>query len=283
MSGKYRPIYNSKRRSRYTSRRKGYGIGGKIMICLALILAAIAVRLLFPDFTDSIYNKLFHQADYSAAFSSIGAGLNGDVSMKDALKDAYAYAFAGKSADTESQVNGDTDTETSVQVIEVYNGAQQDALAAFAENQQAFSDLDLPDDVTEDMLPLPFSETVWPVDGEILSGFGYRLDSGENTVEFHYGVDIAAAQGSEVVAFTDGTVSVVGTSTTAGNYVIIEHENAQSQYAHLDSVTVTSGQSVTAGQSIGTAGIDDKEQVYLHFQLEYDGKYINPEYYYSSP
>ena len=281
MSSQYRPYYGTKKRRRRRTSQKNSGISTKLLVCLFILFAAVAVRFLFPEFTGKIYDKLFQQADYSAAFSSIGAGLNGDISMKDALKDAYGYAFAGKSAQQEADADSSGgEDERPLQITEVFNGSVQEAAEAFAASQQEYSDLDIPEDAQTEVVSLPYTDMVLPVSGTVLSGYGYRLDPNENSVKYHYGVDIAVQEGETVSAFTDGIVTVVGTSTSMGNYVIIKHQNGETQYAHLNEVAVESGQSVQAGQSIGTSGSTGlTQQPCLHFELKFNGKYVNPEYY----
>ena len=74
----------------------------------------------------------------------------------------------------------------------------------------------------------------------------------------HKGTDIAAPEGSPVVAILPGIVAATyasGEATGYGNLIVIRHgPDAYSLYAHLRAVFVTPGQSVTAGQPIGTVG-----------------------------
>lgn len=85
------------------------------------------------------------------------------------------------------------------------------------------------------------------------------------TVSFHYGTDFAAGAGVPVLSILPGTVTVAhnpyeGQTYTShktgfGNYVQVRHDNGSiATYAHLRNVSVTVGQRVGSGQTLGTVG-----------------------------
>jgi murein DD-endopeptidase MepM/ murein hydrolase activator NlpD len=87
------------------------------------------------------------------------------------------------------------------------------------------------------------------------------------------GVDIGLASGAPIRAAADGTV-IVARGNGAwnggyGNYVVISHANGtQTLYAHLKSVLVSPGQSVSDGQVIGYMGATGKAfGTHLHFEV----------------
>ena len=120
-----------------------------------------------------------------------------------------------------------------------------------------------------------------PVFGTVSSGFGYREHPVEGEERFHYGLDIAADEGTAVECFADGTVKAVGESSSYGKYVIVSHQGGyDTLYAHCSKITVSSGTAVTEGQTIakvGQTGIATGP--HLHFELHRDGVYLNPVYY----
>ena len=63
--------------------------------------------------------------------------------------------------------------------------------------------------VTDDAAPVELP-SLWPVHGEITSGFGWRKSPFEETSEFHPGIDIAIPSGAPVVAAADGLVAESG-------------------------------------------------------------------------
>jgi biotin carboxyl carrier protein len=102
----------------------------------------------------------------------------------------------------------------------------------------------------------------------------------------HSGLDMIAPAGTPVVAATAGTVVAVNGNAGAsyGNYVAIEHSGGvYTLYAHLSSTSVSVGQSVTAGQTIGAVGsTGNSSGPHLHFEVRNDpsafsvGVFSNP-------
>ena len=109
----------------------------------------------------------------------------------------------------------------------------------------------------------------WPLPGHttISSGYGYRGS------EFHKGIDIPASAGTTIVAAGSGTVEWANYSTTAGNWIGINHGNGvYSVYMHM-----SAGTKVSAGQSIGLVGNTGASQGnHLHFAVRKNGAYVNP-------
>lgn len=121
---------------------------------------------------------------------------------------------------------------------------------------------------------------VWPAANSrhLTSGFGKRSIALYGTERMHTGIDINTATGDPVLAKADGTVLVSIYDGGWGEYVMINHgDNLISLYAHLNSRTVSRGDTVTAGQQIGTSGNSGlSEGPHLHFELRQNGKSINP-------
>lgn len=121
---------------------------------------------------------------------------------------------------------------------------------------------------------------LWPVGDHrhITSGFGNRKIALYGYERLHTGVDINTATGTPVAAIADGTVIVSVYDGGWGDYIMINHgNNLISLYAHLDSRTVSRGDTVTAGQLIGTTGNSGiSSGPHLHFELREHGKAINP-------
>ena len=102
----------------------------------------------------------------------------------------------------------------------------------------------------------------------------------------HTGIDISAEQGIAVIAAADGTVSQVqtwdGSTTTGdqsyGNMVQITHADERTTlYAHLSKVLVSSGDSVSAGETIGYVGnTGNADGAHLHFEVRQSGQTVDP-------
>lgn len=108
------------------------------------------------------------------------------------------------------------------------------------------------------------------------SGYYMRpLVGGRKTqgIHGHNGVDIGRLPvGSPVMASADGTVIIAKTSGWNGGYglyIVVSHPNGtQTLYSHLSRVSVSTGQRVEQGQTIGTLGNTGKSTgPHLHFEI----------------
>ncbi|WP_327279543.1 LysM peptidoglycan-binding domain-containing M23 family metallopeptidase [Streptomyces sp. NBC_01205] len=86
---------------------------------------------------------------------------------------------------------------------------------------------------------------------------------------YHTGVDFIASSGTTVRAVGAGTVVSAGWGGAYGNEVVIRHADGKySQYGHLSQLSVSVGQSVTAGQTIGLSGsTGNSTGPHLHFEI----------------
>lgn len=158
--------------------------------------------------------------------------------------------------------------------------AQSSKLAAFLEAQAAFADYAVPANVSYDTPALPF-EYSNPCVSSVTSGFGYRRHPIEDVVKFHYGTDIGAYDGDAVCAFADGTVISVQVLSGYGRTIMLDHGNGfQTLYAHCSQILAEPGALVKRGDKIALVGHSgDVTGPHLHFELLYNGKYLNPELY----
>lgn len=123
-------------------------------------------------------------------------------------------------------------------------------------------------------------QAVMPVQGKVTSGFGYRVHPVTGNRSFHTGIDLAAAQGTPVLAAYGGTVQETGYTNGRGNYILIKHSDAlQTLYCHLSKVEVEKAQKLEAGTQIGLVGSTGMSTgPHLHFELRVDGIRCNPIY-----
>lgn len=118
-----------------------------------------------------------------------------------------------------------------------------------------------------------------PVAGRFSSPFGYTRIINGIPKSPHSGLDIAAPKGTPVIAAKDGIVSNTGSYFFSGNMVFIDHgQSFITSYAHLDQIKVTTGQSVKAGEIIGTVGNTGRATgPHLHWSVSLNGVRVNPE------
>ena len=117
-----------------------------------------------------------------------------------------------------------------------------------------------------------------PITGTISSRFGASssIRSGAHT-----GLDIASSAGSPIKAARSGTVSFAGWKGSYGNLLVITHSNGvQTYYGHCSKLYVSSGQSVSQGQTVAAVGsTGNSTGPHLHFEIRVNGVAYNPQNY----
>lgn len=116
----------------------------------------------------------------------------------------------------------------------------------------------------------------WPVSGQMTSPYGLRFLGWRPDI--HEGVDIAAPEGSDVRAMSQGRVSYAGTMAGYGNVVFLRHNTGiVTVYAHLASIAVRADQLVDRGDVVGRVGRSGNASgAHLHFEVWMDGRSVDP-------
>ena len=111
----------------------------------------------------------------------------------------------------------------------------------------------------------------------ITSPFGTRVSPTTGASTNHQGVDLDTGTGWPVYATRAG-IATTAYSSSAGNYVVVDHQDGyKSIYMHLSGFSVSSGTIVSAGQQIGLTGPTGiATGDHLHFGISYNGVYVNP-------
>jgi murein DD-endopeptidase MepM/ murein hydrolase activator NlpD len=116
----------------------------------------------------------------------------------------------------------------------------------------------------------------WPMCAPVTSEYGPRWG------RMHQGIDQGAATGTPIGASKAGTVIFAGWQGGYGNLVLIDHGGVVTAYAHQSSMAVSSGQSVSQGQTIGYVGsTGNSTGPHLHFETRVNGSAVNPRQYLS--
>lgn len=94
----------------------------------------------------------------------------------------------------------------------------------------------------------------------------------------HEGVDWACSIGTTVMASREGTVIQAGWINGYGNCVTISHgDGVITRYGHMNSVSVSVGQAVSQGETIGYSGNTGRSTgPHLHFELRINGVVKDP-------
>lgn len=112
---------------------------------------------------------------------------------------------------------------------------------------------------------------VWPSNGKLIKRFS-SSDAGLQ------GISIKANRGSPVKSAADGKIVYAGSGLRGyGNLIIVKHNNEYlSAYAHNEKLLVKENQKVKKGQKIALMGDSGTNAVYLHFEIRYQGKSVDP-------
>ena len=116
-----------------------------------------------------------------------------------------------------------------------------------------------------------------PLDAPLTSPFGsFRVLNGARQTR-HTGWDQRAPRGSPVRAMAAGAVVFAGRLEIRGNYALIDHGlGIYSGYAHFADLLVAAGQTVAAGQIIGSSGNTGRSSgPHLHWEIAVDGKWVD--------
>lgn len=105
-----------------------------------------------------------------------------------------------------------------------------------------------------------------------------------NDFRVHNGIDIATAEGADVLATARGVVSLVWSDPLMGECLSIDHGNGVlSIYKNLSKELaegIAKDVKVVAGQKLGTVGntalIESAEEAHLHFEMTYNGEAVDP-------
>ena len=123
---------------------------------------------------------------------------------------------------------------------------------------------------------------IYPISGRISSPFGWRTHPIFKSRIFHSGIDIAGPNGGAIKASNDGKVIFSGWYGGYGKVVILDHGIINGQpittlYAHMSAITVSNGQTVKKGQTIGREGSTGYSTgPHCHFEVRVNGKPTNP-------
>lgn len=137
------------------------------------------------------------------------------------------------------------------------------------------------DELASGDLPPDYMPSIYPTFGRISDGWGLRVHPISNSIEFHYGIDIANQAGTPVYSTATGTVVTTDFDTGYGKRIVINHGNGYTTlYAHLYSYMVRVGDTVGKGQIIGLMGSSGiSTGPHLHYEVLNNSGKVNPTAY----
>ncbi|MEM7411857.1 MAG: M23 family metallopeptidase [Myxococcota bacterium] len=125
---------------------------------------------------------------------------------------------------------------------------------------------------------LASSPSVWPAEGWLTSGYGYRTSPFTKKKQFHSGIDIAGAPGTPIIAPARGKVVFSGNKGPLGKSLTIDHGyGVRTIYGHNKELFVKRGDKVERGDKIASLGNSGRSTgPHLHYVVEVNGKTRNP-------
>lgn len=111
---------------------------------------------------------------------------------------------------------------------------------------------------------------LWPIASShrVTSPFGWRTHPITGRQHLHGGIDIAAPNGTPILAAKAGVVVISQYGSSYGNYVVISHpDGTRTLYAHMSQRSVSAGDTVSQGQTVGLVGSTGSSTGnHLHFE-----------------
>lgn len=113
----------------------------------------------------------------------------------------------------------------------------------------------------------------------ISSGYGLRHDPYSGELKYHYGLDIPAAEGTDIHPVRSGTVVFSGEQQAYGNVVVVDHGDGYlTKYAHNRTNLVRQGQEVNTESVIARVGSTGRSTgPHVHFEVLYKGRHVHPD------
>jgi murein DD-endopeptidase MepM/ murein hydrolase activator NlpD len=128
---------------------------------------------------------------------------------------------------------------------------------------------------------LASTPSIWPTEGWVTSGYGYRISPFTGRRTFHAGIDIASDFGTRIVAPARGRVVFVGRKGSLGKTLKIDHGfGLRTFYGHAAEIHVERGQEIERGERIASVGSTGRSTgPHLHYSVEVNGRSVNPRNY----
>ncbi len=242
----------------------------QLLLCAAVLAAVLAVKTLAPQQFRAL------RAAYTAALAEPGPFLGEERQF---VKFAQ-QAWAGFTQAAKQVLAPLARPESEPAPAAAPPAAPAAELTAVRARLRAKSEKQPPSGCkTDSYLPdfdlaFPLPAATWAT-----SPYGWRTDPVQGAGDdFHTGMDLHADEGTPVLAAADGVVRRAGRGVSYGNYLRVLHANGdETLYAHMQYLFVRAGQSVHAGEVLGTVGhTGNVTGPHLHFELLHEGWRYDP-------
>ena len=268
-----RDIRERRKNNKQSSNKSIYITGGVLMLAIATFIITFIV------YSNKFNNDLYtFDSEYLAQYTEIDENIL-EVDITDKTEDtASASSSIGKTVEESEQ------EMIKEPIVEETGSNQTSNRKSEATQVSTTTQTNIEKSKEKEENPT----FIKPIDGEILKE--YAKDSlvySETLKEWttHLGIDIKAERATIVKSATDGIVKYIKNDPRYGLTIIIEHSNGfETRYANLLTTEfVSEGETIKAGQTIGTVGdsaiYEIVDESHLHFELLKDSESVNPTLY----
>ena len=268
----------------------------QILICMVIYVIFYLIKNTSYFFSDDVINKakeflkydINFQNLYNQAVTMLNDNKNNIPFLNNLLQNSSDETNSNEvqenSVNTENSqdnTNNVENTNTDTQNTEDINTENVGVGGGKEENTQVEANVSNENksqmEIDAEFLKANYS-FINPVKGTVTSRYGAREPTDIISAN-HYGIDIGANMGTEIVASTDGTVEQVSEEGEYGKHIKIRNGEAVTLYAHCSELLVKEGQKVKQGEKIALVGDTGKATgPHLHFEIRRNNNIINPEY-----
>ena len=221
-------------------------------------------------------------AGYLASLEELRAAQSAlESKQRDLAEMARAASLKRQELETEARKNA-----TLVQEIRRNRETYKRTLAELAESAEELQKLMAKIIAQEWVLPAAFvplterrGQLAWPIEGRIVTPFGYEKHPDFNTVVMNKGVEIAPAKGrSLILAVHAGKVVYADYFQGYGNLLIVDHGMTYyTLYGHCSEFLAAVGDMVRTGQPVAVVGDSGSlKGECLYFEVRYKTKALDP-------
>ncbi len=251
-------------------------------VCLAIFLTVFVGRGAFPVETEPLRKNLLdilrQDTDFQAVFSYLGWAVAEEAPVLETLDDIWVEMFGGESeaafgANREAFMELKEEGRAEVKLLKPWTHTPPIHPAATPEPTPQ------PPPAQRD---LGLAETVTPVMGVLSSPFGDREHPISGGIKHHNGIDLAAEEGTEILAFADGVVDFIGEEEAGyGLYIQLDHGNGiKTFYSHCSELCAQKGQKVSCGDVIAKVGnTGNSTSAHLHLEVKKGDQLLDPQPY----
>jgi murein DD-endopeptidase MepM/ murein hydrolase activator NlpD len=253
-------------------------------LLVAVLFCTLAGGLRVVDYFAALHAERQENAALETALDHVYAQLarvDADLSQARAIE-AELLVLAGIEAPAEDAPEVEKTANT---VVTTGDEGDRVSILRTSLEREAAATGDLSSNLAEIKAALDVKSREWahmpsilPTNGWITAPFGRRKDPFTGRQSFHWGIDVAAGAGTEVVATAAGRVIFSGRNGGYGNQIKIDHgDGIVTTYAHNAKNLVKRGERVERGQLIALVGSTGRStSSHVHYEVLRDGKKVNP-------